>query len=410
MTQTTAPATSESASALLAAASRLWPPPCQVRIVRRALPLRADEFLVAEHALLPSAARPRLVVPTASRAAGAAIVGRTSADTSARMRAARRVTSSLVRVGATRTARERIRITAIRGREVDSIERHLSALLGTDVVVGLFVGPPRANRKPILHVVRPDGETVAFVKVGDSPLTRTLVAGEAQSLATVATAGLQLIEVPRVLALDTWRDLDLLVLEPVGVGARPRAAERLVHAAMRELALSGSERVSLTQSTLASSLRSAAAELSDRATGDRFAAAVERLLAAATGVDVTVGAWHGDWTPWNMASFGNRVALWDWERFAVDVPAGFDALHFALQADLRRHDASDHTRTRFMRSRQSLVTAGGGDADSATVVAAAYLAELARRYHQLVAAPTGAPLVPLANWVADLLDAAVAEL
>ena len=48
------------------------------------------------------------------------------------------------------------------------------------------------------------------------------------------------------------------------------------------------------------------------------------------------GAWHGDWTPWNMASTAGGLLVWDWERFATGVPVGFDALHYWLQIERRR--------------------------------------------------------------------------
>ena len=50
--------------------------------------------------------------------------------------------------------------------------------------------------------------------------------------------------------------------------------------------------------------------------------------------ELALGAWHGDWTPWNMACTSGGLLLWDWERFAGGVPVGFDALHYQLQSDV----------------------------------------------------------------------------
>ena len=49
-------------------------------------------------------------------------------------------------------------------------------------------------------------------------------------------------------------------------------------------------------------------------------------------VDMAFGAWHGDFTPWNMARLPTARAtfLWDWER-AAPAPAGLDLLHFLFQ-------------------------------------------------------------------------------
>src|SRR5205823_2021204 len=57
---------------------------------------------------------------------------------------------------------------------------------------------------------------------------------------------------------------------------------------------------------------------------------------AATGLctSLTFGAWHGDWSPWNMASTTGGLLVWDWERFGSGVPRGFDALHYWLQSEV----------------------------------------------------------------------------
>ena len=47
------------------------------------------------------------------------------------------------------------------------------------------------------------------------------------------------------------------------------------------------------------------------------------------------GAWHGDFTPWNMAlGARNDTYVWDWERAAA-APVGLDLLHFLFQSVCR---------------------------------------------------------------------------
>ncbi|GAA3409736.1 hypothetical protein [Streptosporangium vulgare] len=68
----------------------------------------------------------------------------------------------------------------------DGIESHLSEVFGTPVRVTLRVRPARrANRKPILEARAADGP-IAFVKIGDTDLTRELVAHEARTLGLLA--------------------------------------------------------------------------------------------------------------------------------------------------------------------------------------------------------------------------------
>lgn len=49
-----------------------------------------------------------------------------------------------------------------------------------------------------------------------------------------------------------------------------------------------------------------------------------------------VGAWHGDWTPWNMSRRRGKLQLWDWERFETGVPLGLDRCHYGVNAVCRR--------------------------------------------------------------------------
>ena len=76
----------------------------------------------------------------------------------------------------------------------------------------------------------------------------------------------------------------------------------------------------------------AAGALTDPVVRGRLGRAMEHVAAITGGRDLSWGAWHGDWTPWNMALAGDRVLLWDWERFETGVPAGLDPLHYVVNA------------------------------------------------------------------------------
>jgi hypothetical protein len=182
------------------------------------------------------------------------------------------------------------------------------------------------------------------------------------------------------------------------------------------------------------------AELADPRQAEEF----ERLVVAAGerygNVELTLGAWHGDWTPWNMAWDGTQVLLWDFERFATGVPVGFDLVHYRLQVVLRdrgEQAAADVVRavltggraddaTRATTARRRFLTGGvvgratadlaGRHVDEPTdpfagndvpTVVVAYLIELARRYVLASEPPEGAPLRPRTRWLLDLLDEVV---
>ena len=110
--------------------------------------------------------------------------------------------------------------------------------------------------------------------------------------------------------------------------------------------------------------------------------ALDRSHAGATDTCLTFGAWHGDWSPWNMASTGRGLLVWDWERFAVRVPLGFDALHHWLQTRLARSTATRSTAAadRTWKCGRQLLAPFGISPLQARLTGIAYLAELAIRY------------------------------
>src|SRR5262249_34828417 len=96
---------------------------------------------------------------------------------------------------------------------------------------------------------------------------------------------------------------------------------------------------------------------------------------AATGLctSLTFGAWHGDWSPWNMASTTGGLLLWDWERFASGVPLGFDALHYWLQSEVGpRHRDPLAAATDCVEHAAGLLAPFGIDATRARLTAALY--------------------------------------
>ena len=52
----------------------------------------------------------------------------------------------------------------------------------------MHLGAARANRKPVLQLLTPDGETVGFAKIGVSPLTSSLVWAERDALTLLCSA------------------------------------------------------------------------------------------------------------------------------------------------------------------------------------------------------------------------------
>src|SRR5690606_5290946 len=132
-------------------------------------------------------------------------------------------------------------------------------------------------------------------------------------------------------------------------------------------------------------------------------AAATTLVERAGDVALRYGAWHGDWSPWNMAVLPETVLLWDFERFATGVPLGFDALHHALQHRLTTTpDAAAAVRDLLART-PALLEPFDVPPEAARVTGYLYLIELATRYLSDRQAEAGAPLGVLGTWLLPVL-------
>ena len=79
--------------------------------------------------------------------------------------------------------------------------------------MSVHVGAPRANRKPVLQLLSPDGTTLGFAKLGVNRLTRRLVRAETSALVTLRYLRLSTVDTPRVLHTGRWRGHQVLVQE-----------------------------------------------------------------------------------------------------------------------------------------------------------------------------------------------------
>jgi hypothetical protein len=404
------PPPQDARTAIVVAAELLWPAPATVEVTKRTAAPAAGHRVVREHLLVPSATRPRLIVPASTPRAAAAIAARRNGSGGTVGRLSATGAAALVRSGlADRLVADRLRVSAPLDTPLESVETHLAELLGTDVIVGLHVGTARVNRKPVLHAVDASGRTLAFVKVGHSESARALVRGEAGTLGELAAHSFSTLHVPSVIALSAWRDMELLVLSPLSGRAVRPAVSNVPYAAMRELAaIHGLTSASLADSAFVARLLEIPRTLRAQH-ADRYAAAVQAIRD--TGTTVELGSWHGDWQPFNMArSSRDTVVVWDWERFATGRPLSFDPLHYLLQVLLHGSGVGPQVEQRFLTSADDVAVRGGADRDVAAATVASYVAEIAGRYLALAEGPDGELLARRASWTLGLLESCVARL
>jgi len=356
-----------------------------------------------EFILVPNAVRPRLLVPVGSRRVAAGAVRRYAQPAARTARVKRDLAALALRTGADRVLLpDRVTVGG-----VDTIASHLSTALDRELVVSVHIGPARANRKPVLQLLSPDGETIGFAKLGINELTRRLVRLETTALATLQSARLSTVVSPRILYAGQWYGHQVLVQEALPAWRRRYPAGRWLPAAMREVAAClGLLRAGLGESRYWAGL---CARLS---TVDclPLATAAQDLGNRCGDTRLEFGAWHGDWAPWNMAALADHVLVWDWERFTAGVPVGFDALHHALHVRLERREDAGAAVDATVGRAPEILAPFGVPAGPARVTALLYLVDLATRYLADRQAEAGARLGVLGTWLLPVLIRRVGEL
>ncbi|WP_344950469.1 hypothetical protein [Sphaerisporangium flaviroseum] len=316
-----------------------------------------------------------------------------------------------------------------------TIEAHLGEVFGQPVRATAHVRPARrANRKPILEIHGSSGELLAFVKIGESERSRELVRHEAAVLRLLAATSLKAIVVPTVLHDGVWNGLEVLALSPLPV-RRGRIRPSLLHQAVQEIATLDLAPADHTEPALRSTADPSPAPAPlHTATGHHDRRAGHGGHSDQSGHGGHSGhrdqrghghgghgqhgdqsghgghgdqsghggsyAWHGDFSPWNMApSPDGRLLVWDWERFATGVPLGFDALHHFFQRALRRMPPRLAAEACLAQAVRTLAPFGSSAGESRET-AVRYLIALAGRYER----DGHHPLGPASEWLNPLAD------
>jgi hypothetical protein len=403
----------ESAIYLREVCQLLWPPPAEVTFDgdTRPEPGRSPDSPGSEFILIPSRDQARLVVPAMPRLAAAAIRHHRMPRTWPTRLAWKALSLGLASGLGGTVVRGRLRVTEPSSAE--TIESYLRDAISPDLRVSMYLGTPRANRKPVLQLLSPAGAPLGFAKIGVNPLTRELVRAERAALSRLERAGLSQARVPRVMHYGEWRGLEVMVTTALPVWLRRTPApDGQLAAAMAEVArIGGLVSGPLAASSYHTRLAARLAEADQSPSRADLLNALDVLVERSGGTELTYGAWHGDWSPWNMSSTGEGLLLWDWERFTCDVPLGFDPLHHWLQTEIgpRRAESGAAAAECIDRAAQ-LVAPIGVAVGQARLTATLYLADLATRYLVDRQARAGARLGDPGTWLIPAITREVARL
>ncbi len=289
---------------------------------------------------LPNARKPYLLMPLDSRAAAAGSVHHIGNPLKRRLRVAESALSLSFQLGiGQRVLNERLYVCIPEALALGAptlIDRARDLLGEETLSASVILGRDRPNRKPVLKLLRSDGEPVAFAKVGWNEISRSLVRHEAQVLTTMQHDERTPSEfrAPSVIAFDEDDRVDLLLVTPMpqASGLRGGPPSDVPMRATREVAVGGG----VTWEALADApywaalgerLGAASADPTNPLRGEQ-AQAFEQLGRVYGTRELPFGSWHGDWTPWNMTRVDGALYVWDWERAEGPVPVGLDLLHF----------------------------------------------------------------------------------
>jgi len=344
---------------------------------------------IATFTALPNLRHPRLLVPTKTgRAAGAAL--RQYNDGMSQLARIRKAAiGTAFGVGLGRLAGNRLHL--IPGADpatASLLAGKLEELFGERrLEIAVFFGERlRPNRKPVLQVMTERGDVLGYVKVGWNPLTKRLVANEADVLRSMAESPPATFRVPRLLGEVLVRDLRVTVVSPFPhsllrrgtLGAAPPLS------ATREVALRGAIGThSLVGSDYERDLRRRIASVPDVGRREDLSRLLDLVLSGNADAALTFGSWHGDWTPWNMSRTRSGLVVWDWERSSGPVPVGLDALHHRFQVRWLGGRESVVAATSLARTESSgtLVRLGVSEANH-EVLLRLYLLELILRFEE----------------------------
>jgi hypothetical protein len=311
-----------------------------VEVRRRGERAPAGFGRVEAYLALPRAANPRLLVPLGSPQAAATALARNHDATSKKARLARAALGVGMTLGLTQRLADRVDVfldpalsPAERSQHI--LTEHLRDIFGRgDLEMAVILGVPRLNRKPVLQVLASDGAVVGYVKAAWNDLTAGLVRNEARVLADLAKAKPASFVPPAFVAAGPWGDLELIAASALPNAARPDPAQVFdpPMAVIAEIAgLWGRSTAPLADSPYWAGVRQ---RLAARDSSDVLQRAVDWIERRHGHEEIAFGAWHGDFTPWNMARLDGETYVWDWERSAT-APAGLDLFHFLFQGVCR---------------------------------------------------------------------------
>lgn len=295
----------------------------------------------------PAAAQPRLLIPADSMAAARRAVHRYHDGFDLR-RWVRSVTAeatmSSPRVASRLLDNKRVVVDGPADATRRGVLGGLHELLRReDLRFAISLATPKSGRKPVIQVLDDAGLALGWAKVAWNPWTEGLVANEARWLGRLAKPP---VVTPTILGDAVLAGRRVVVSSAVAPGRRPRFRRPTQPDpdVLRAIAAVGSmSRRPVRESAWWTSVEQVLA-----VADDHERRSIDRVATMVGDRPFGLGAWHGDFAPWNVMTVRGISGVIDWEFAADEVPLGFDVCHHHTQVasevlGFPPDDALDHS-------------------------------------------------------------------
>jgi thymidylate kinase len=286
-----------------------------------------DEGAGSAHkfAALPNASKPRVLIPLVSRA-----VASKGLEIYQPQKPLARLAHGLFVTGLrSGLIRMRPRV-AIR---MESILSYLGEVTGfSAATVSIALGTPGVMRKPVLQVMAPDGQLLAFAKVGWNRRSSARVRQEAATLKKLASRKFSTAIIPAILHARPVGSRFVRVQAAVKAPLQksPRSIDTRHLTFLREL---NCPKTALPWSFFSTPIENRLGEVR-RLGYHYYLHLLEAALAFCARVfrsePIPAGMAHGDFSPWNIVVHGDKLVVFDWEYACPNSPPGWDLLHFLI--------------------------------------------------------------------------------
>ncbi|HEY3520620.1 MAG TPA: phosphotransferase [Rhodanobacteraceae bacterium] len=208
----------------------------------------------------------------------------------------------------------------------------LTRLLGASFThCAFFSGTAGPHRKLVVQLMDHGGAIHGYAKVSRTPAVHSLLENEASVVREMHAADLRSASVPEVLLYQKRSRTAMLATEPLGSSARcVRRLTRMHLDFLGELAERTASRHAAGASMFPGGGSARLEELASNLSPDWRGRLQRQLdfLRTREELAAPAGLSHGDFTPGNVFSRGDRLCVIDWEYAGRDYPADYDLLHF----------------------------------------------------------------------------------